>query len=310
MRAFVRRFTPGPVTLFTLFASLANGLALSLTNTPSADTSLIEVAPENSNGGQAWVLSARTQNGPRTRALYRFNLTALPTNAIIFSAVLQVDCTRQSSEIMCLTDSAFGLHRMFRPWGEGTNAATTQPGQGVPAHPGDATWNHAFYPTNAWSAPGGLADVDFASLESSFQFVTTPGASPYRFESTPELVDDVQTWVRQPATNFGWMLISDSEDTICTARRFNSREDPNSQPQLEIQYRVLPRFDSVNRSGNQFQMRFTPWPGQSYSVEYRAALTNSPWLTLTNLGLLTNATSTLVTDSLTVTQRFYRLSAF
>ncbi len=82
-----------------------------LTNTPSADTSLIEVAPDNSNGGQAWMLSARTQNGPRTRALYRFNLTAIPTNAIIFSAVLQVDCTRQSSEIMCLTDSAFGLHR-------------------------------------------------------------------------------------------------------------------------------------------------------------------------------------------------------
>src|SRR5438045_8677839 len=80
MRDFVRRFTPGPVTLFTLFASLANGLALSLTNPPSADTSLIEVAPDNSNGGQAWVLSARTQNGPRTRALYRSNLAELPTN--------------------------------------------------------------------------------------------------------------------------------------------------------------------------------------------------------------------------------------
>ncbi len=123
-------------------------------------------------------------------------------------------------------------------------------------------------------------------------------------------MDDVQIWVRQPAVNFGWILISDSEDVICTARRFNSREDPNSQPQLEILYRVSPRFDSASRSGDQFQMRFTPWPGQNYSVEYRAVLTNSPWLTLTNLGLLTNAVSTLVTDSLTVTQRFYRLVSY
>jgi hypothetical protein len=36
--------------------------AVSLTLIPSADTSLIEIAPTNNNGGQAWLLSGKNQN--------------------------------------------------------------------------------------------------------------------------------------------------------------------------------------------------------------------------------------------------------
>lgn len=214
--------------------------ALSITLTPSADASLIEVSPDNSIGAQAFVLSGRTQNGPHVRALYRFDLSALPTNAIVLSAVLQLECTRQSGEPACVTPVAFGLHRMLRPWGEGTNVAVQGPGQGIPAQPGDATWHHAFHPTNAWSAPGGLVGTDFSSVESSFQYVTTPDASPYLFESTPELVDDVQTWVRDPQANHGWMMIANPEEVLCTARRFNARESEGGPPLLMIEYSLPP----------------------------------------------------------------------
>jgi len=37
-------------------------------------------------------------------------------------------------------------------------------------------------------------------------------------------VADVQSWVDNPASNFGWMLMSESEDVPGTARRFGSRE--------------------------------------------------------------------------------------
>lgn len=284
--------------------------ALSVTNIPAADASLMEVAPNNSIGAQSFVLAGKTQNGPRVRALYQFNLTALPTNTVILSGKLQLDCTKQSSESMCVTNSAFGLHRMFRAWGEGTNVALSSPGQGRPANAGDATWNHAFYPTNAWAAPGGLVDVDFSGIESSFQTIGSPDMSPYRFESTPELVDDLQTWVRNPAANFGWMLLASTEATICTAKRLNSREDTNSQPQLEIEFLVPPRFDLAQRIGNQFQMRFTPWPGQTYAVLFRGALPSSNWQTLTNLGAATNSSPVIFSDEVTNLQRFYRLSTY
>ena len=299
-----------PEIWFALLFLAARVHAISLTNSPSADTSLMEIAPINNNGGQAWVLSGRTQNGPRVRGLYRFDLTVLPTNALIRAATFQLNCIRQSSETMCVTNSAFGLHRLLRSWGEGTNVAITNPGQGTPATPGGATWLYAFYPTNAWAAPGGLVNVDFSAIESSFQFIAAPDMSPYRFESTPELVDDLQSWVRDPAANFGWILISNLEDTICSARRFNSREDTNSQPRLEIEFLVPPRFDLAQRSGEQFQMRFTPWPGQTYAVQFRDTLSNANWQTLTNLGLATNSAPILFNDALTAAQRYYRLSTY
>jgi hypothetical protein len=50
------------------------------------------------------------------------------------------------------------------------------------------------------------------------------------------LVEDLQNWLNNPAANFGWMLISDSEGVEFTARRFASREDSVNSPILTVQY--------------------------------------------------------------------------
>jgi hypothetical protein len=287
--------------------SAATGFAVSVTNISVADTSLMEVAPGNNNGGQSWVLSGRTQNGPRQRALYRFDLTNIPTNAIVRSATLQLECTRQPGD-MSAENSPFGLHRMYRAWGEGTNVALTNPGQGTPATPGEATWTHAFYPTNAWSTPGAASGADFSGNESSFAFVYGPDLSPYRFDTTPEMVADVQAWVNNPQTNFGWMLLCDAEDTIFTARRFNSREDTNSKPALEIEYMLPARIDRAQKIGNQFHLSFIALPGQTYSVEFRSGFSPYLWQPLADLGSFTETTRVLIVDSPIVTQRFYRVA--
>lgn len=284
--------------------------ALSITNLPIADASLMEAAPSNSCGGQAWVLSGRTQNGARMRALYRFDLGALPTNALVTSAVLQVDCTKISGEPACVANVAYGLHRLLRPWGEGTNVGILNPGQGALAQPGDATWLHAFHSTNAWSVPGGQPDVDFSSVESSFQFVTTPDASPYRFESTPELVEDVQLWVRQPGLNFGWIMIANPEDINCTARRFNSREDSNSQPLLEVNF-VLPAvIEDARRVGDEFKFSFLALPGQNYRVDFRSAFGTGDWQTFSNAGYFTATNRVYLSDPTTNAPRFYRVATY
>jgi hypothetical protein len=51
------------------------------------------------------------------------------------------------------------------------------------------------------------------------------------------MVADVQSWLDDPASNFGWLLLGD-ETTSLTARRFDTREAPNSalRPALEITF--------------------------------------------------------------------------
>ena len=51
------------------------------------------------------------------------------------------------------------------------------------------------------------------------------------------MVADAQAWLDTPATNFGWILIG-NEAQLKTAKRFNSRENPNSsnRPVLTLDY--------------------------------------------------------------------------
>jgi len=48
-------------------------------------------------------------------------------------------------------------------------------------------------------------------------------------------VDDVQRWVVNPASNFGWTLLGD-ELNIQNARRLDSRENSSTQPMLLIDF--------------------------------------------------------------------------
>jgi hypothetical protein len=199
---------------------------------------------------------------------------------------------------------------MLRAWGEGNKSPLTQPGRGLPADAGEATWNCAFHPTNTWTTPGGAPDVDFSSVESSSQFIYGVGDSPYRFETTPELVADVEDWVNIPASNFGWMLLCDDELSNFTARRFGTREDVDFPPLLEIVYLVPPRIDSVQRNGDQFEINFIAQAGQNYEVQYRDSLTNSFWLSLTNFGPVIATAPVQIFDPISQPHRFYRLDTF
>ena len=284
---------------------------------PAADTSLLEVSPSNNLGGYFGMNSGTTQNGPRTRALMRFDLSGLPTNTVVQSATLTVHVTQQPIDGYDFT--AFGLHRMFRPWGEGDKIPVTQPGQGVPATAGEATWLHAFYPTNQWTEPGGQPGTDYSSIESSFEIIYDVAGSPYIFPSTPELVDDVQAWINKPATNHGWMFRCADELPRFTARRFGTREDADNAPLLELKYLVPPLLQISPTNDSQVAIRFTAWAGHSYNVFYRNSLKAGEWRALTSVAasptnreiVLFEATAAGLKNSRHrfYNQRYYRVSA-
>jgi hypothetical protein len=224
--------------LFAL-AGVSRGATLELT--PVADTTLIETAPDNNHGGQAFFNSGTTMMNTQNRGLLRFDLSALtPGVTVIHSVdvVLEVVGTPPPSSSV---PSFFGLHRVLRSWGEGDKVAESlgSPGLGEPADAGEATWNQRFAGTSeTWGTPGGQAGVDYAASASALRFVEA--GDTYLFESSPELVDDVQRWVDDPQSNYGWMLISLSEDERYTARRFGSRDNPDFPPRLLIQFEVVP----------------------------------------------------------------------
>lgn len=204
--------------------------AQSVTLTPAADTTLYENSGTESNGVGAWLFVGRTaQPGtPRRRALLRFDLAAIPPDAVVQSVSLRLNMSRT-----IVGDVPVRLHRAIGAWGEGTSDASAQEGVGAPATPGDATWTQRVYPATAWTAVGG-------------DFVATPSASltvgaltgPYTFASTAALVADVQGWVANPTGNAGWLLQVDENLPGPSAKRFNSRQNTTAGtlPELTVTY--------------------------------------------------------------------------
>src|SRR5207249_114044 len=95
------------------------------------------------------------------------------------------------------------------------------------ATPNDATWRHRFFDTIFWTTEGG----DFSATVSASQSV---GAVGMYMWSSPQMIGDVQSWLNNPTTNFGWLVLGDESDTL-TAKRFDTRESA-SPPVLTIQY--------------------------------------------------------------------------
>ncbi|MBI5800835.1 MAG: DNRLRE domain-containing protein [Verrucomicrobia bacterium] len=217
----------------------------SVTLRPVADTTLIETAPNNNLGGQPFANSGTTQNFTKNRALFRFDVSAIPTGAQVDSVSLAFEVTRQPVDGYAPAD--FGLHRMLVSWGEGaqTTANPGSPGQGAPAAPGEATWLARFAQTGPnWAAPGGLAGTDFAATSSAGQSIYSTANSPYFFTSS-QLAADVQLWLANPSENYGWMLLANDEGPNFTARRFGSREDSINAPQLAVQFTTVPEPSSL-----------------------------------------------------------------
>ena len=236
-RAHPGRITWGVLSLLFLGIAAA-GAAETVTIIPSADATLFEVNPANSAGGADYFNAGTTQNGTRNRALLQFDVASvIPSGAQITSVDLQVEVLRRPSDGFEV--SFFGLHRVLRPWGEGSTIPVGNPGGlGAPAAPGDATWLYRFAFNETWAAPGGAPDIDYVNTLSSSAFVY--GLGTYHFEGSQDMISDVQSWLDHPESNFGWMLMCETEELPFTARRFGSRENPNSAPVLTIEFTPVP----------------------------------------------------------------------
>jgi len=182
-----------------------------------------------SNGmGQHFHAGANSQGNVR-RALLRFDVaSAVPAGATIDNATLTLHISQGHDNF------DIDVHRLLSDWGEGTSDAPGGEGSGTSPTTGDATWDHTFYDDQFWTSPGG----DFDSAVSATTNIVGTGFFDW---SGPQLTADAQSWLDNPASNFGWMLRGE-EDMLASSQRFDSRHnsDPQVRPALTIEYTPIP----------------------------------------------------------------------
>ncbi len=224
---------------FVLFLALEVGVAA------SAGAETVSIGPkknntiysesENTNGGGQYFFAGTTRLNAYRRSIISFDVAGnVPAGSTIDSATLTL---RMSMTNAGAQPVVVHLHRCLRPWGEGTVRGGSGEGGGGPPHDGDATWSFNVFNTSRWNAPGG----DYSSASSGSTLVAN--AVAFYSWSSPEMAQDVQSWLDADETNFGWVVLAEGEgQPPITAKRFDSRNNVRAEyrPVLQIVYNPPP----------------------------------------------------------------------
>jgi hypothetical protein len=197
---------------------------------PSKDNTLYEYDPaegDHSNGAGFHFFAGENGESEIRRGVLAFDIAGtIPPGSTITGVSLSMNMSMTPTGAVTVE-----LHKLLADWGEGTSHAPMGEGDGAPATPNDATWRHRFFDTIFWTTQGG----DFSATVSASQSVD--GTGHYTWSSA-QMIADVQSWLDNPANNFGWLVLGD-ETEAATAKRFDTRESA-SPPILTIEF-IPPR---------------------------------------------------------------------
>jgi len=213
--------------------SLSDTFAATATINPIIDNTIAEDFPDNSSGDCNSIFSGNTDNGFARRALLQFDIAAaIPPGSTINSVTLTMHITRGGNH----SDAVMTLHSVNLAWAEAAAGVTPNGcgtrggGQGEPAVNGAATWLSAMHNQTLWSSPGG----DFSAASASTFVNSTTPVWDSAAVGNGAMVNDVQNWLDDPATNHGWILIGDEANSP-TTRRFDSSEG-SAPPALVVNF--------------------------------------------------------------------------
>lgn len=200
---------------------------------PLADNTLYQDPTGNLSNGAGQHFYVGDNNKPSNfirRGLIKFDLSSIPAGSTITAVTL----TLHMSKSLAGAEN-IDLHVAQKNWGEGTsNAATggagSGEGDGIQATTGDATWTFNVFNTQSWTNAGG----DFSATVSATTSVN--GVGSYQWTGNG-LVADVQGWLNNSATNFGWLLTG-NESTGATSKEFDTKENTTAanRPVLSVTY--------------------------------------------------------------------------
>ena len=208
----------------------APGGAVSVSLGASQDATLYDSPGSKlANGSGEYLFAGLTGQPEARRGLIAFDVAGgLPAGATVFSVELTLQMSRTG---LPLFEAAVALHRATASWGEGATDATGNEGRGLDVLPGDATWAHRTYDDQLWATPGGDFERSSSATIGVFRL------NPYTWGPTGAMVADVQSWLDDPGSNYGWAIVGD-EETHRGVKRFDSRERVNeaTRPVLTVVY--------------------------------------------------------------------------
>lgn len=233
--------TPFPTPTPTATTPPAPIADLVINISPSKDNTLYkDTSGSLSNGAGAHLFVGNTNMGQSRRAVIAFDVAGkIPAGSTIKSVTLRINMSRsQLPGVQAIT-----LRRLLADWGEGTSDALGEEGQGIASTAGDATWVHRVFNTSNWQTAGG----DFSPTATATASVGGVGA--YTWGSTAQMTADVQEWLTNPASNFGWILVG-NEGASVTSKRFDSRQNEAAanRPVLTVTY-ALPAGTRSSQPG-------------------------------------------------------------
>lgn len=230
--------------------------------------------------GESTILAGTRNNGIRDRGLLRFDLSSLSPASVIVSAQLHLTVTRIPS---APPQSAFHLHRLLKPWGQ------------------DATWANATAGI-PWAAPGGQGGIDYSATTSAASIATSAACD---FGSTAQMLADVQGWVENPGANHGWMLKTQNELLLRSARHFGSSES-TQRPRLSLRVRDSVRLANARTQDGNFAFDFDAANGWFHRVQSSGSPESADWTTFTNIPA-GPARTIGISVPFTPSRRFYRV---
>ena len=275
-----------PILLVAAWLALAPALfAASATFFSVADTTISQGDEAIADGSTPTMIAGHLPSfDAPTRALFRFDLSSLPSGVVVTSATVELTVTVVAMPVQNIAQTHL-LHRLTLGWTE-AGASWTGTGGGF------------------WENAGG----DFDPASNADTPIT--GLGTYSFASTPALVSTVQQWATNAASNFGWALRSAAEDAGKTGRRFATREASSNRPKLVVGYFVPPppvTLTNARVTGGNFRFEFTALPGASYTVQFKPFVGAGAWTTLSTHPAPLNPTVIPVAQALTPSNRFYRV---
>ena len=187
-----------------------------------------------SNGIGEYFFAGTTKDGVIKRALVMFDLAgSVPDGVTVDSAILVLIPTKVKPG-----STSIDVHMLTTEWGEGTSKAEDGDGKGATATANDATWEFAKFNTAPWIKSGG----DYAIEAIASSTVSTGIDAEF---SSVGITANVNFWLVNPTSNFGWILIGD-EFSTSTSAKFGSRDntDPMLWPKLKLYYQGT---TSINR---------------------------------------------------------------
>ncbi|GEM_PF-2230003 len=189
------------------------------------DTLIQSNAPNNNWG--AYNTLAIGQVGVGTyRGLIKFDLSSIPSGALVSAATLSLYCLADAST----NARTFRVFRQKRAWTEGTGSGSAT-GDG-------ATWD-TYDGSQAWQTAGGFGANDCEQTDIGSRDFTA-SETVNEFKDFVLIASAVQAWIAGTFTNNGALIKPDTEDSDEYDFASSDNATAGNRPSLAVGY-VMPR---------------------------------------------------------------------